>query len=93
MRIRITPLATQDLDSVYEYVAQENPLAAKKIVLKILDSIDSLKAFPTIGRPGRLAHTRELVISATPFIVIYKIREDIIYIIRIYHTSRRWPPD
>jgi|SRR3990167_2353864 len=92
VRIKITQHASNDLESLYEYITQDNPAAAKKTILKVLDAIESLKAFPTIGRSGRLPYTRELVISGTPFIVIYQIKEDIIFVIRVYHASRRWPP-
>jgi len=46
---------------------------------------------PQIGRPGRVAGTRELVIFGTPYIVPYRIGSETLQILRVYHSSRFWP--
>ena len=53
---------------------------------------DYIKA--TVGfekRPGRVPGTRELVIPRTPFVVPYRLKSDIIQILRVYHGAHRWP--
>jgi toxin ParE1/3/4 len=47
-----------------------------------------------MGRVGRVAGTRELVLSRTPYIVIYELRgpDEEIYILRLLHGAQRWPP-
>jgi toxin ParE1/3/4 len=35
--------------------------------------------------------TRELVISGLPYLVVYRIRGDVIEITRILHGAQRWP--
>lgn len=44
-----------------------------------------------MGRVGRVFDTRELVIRDTPFIVPYRVKEDTIVILRVFHSSRQWP--
>ncbi|MCE3238363.1 MAG: toxin Y4kP, partial [Gammaproteobacteria bacterium] len=44
-----------------------------------------------MGRAGRVPDTRELVISSTPFIAIYQVRMQVIFILRILHVARKWP--
>lgn len=46
-----------------------------------------------MGRPGRKQGTRELVISQTNFIVVYRIKpkEKRIEIWRVLHSSQAWP--
>ncbi|WP_214431798.1 hypothetical protein [Dendronalium phyllosphericum] len=39
---------------------------------------------------GRIAGTRELVITRTPFIVAYRVRADQIEILAVIHATRRW---
>jgi toxin ParE1/3/4 len=46
---------------------------------------------PEAGRKGRVAKTRELVIARTPFVVAYRIKDETIEILRVFHGSRRWP--
>jgi toxin ParE1/3/4 len=46
---------------------------------------------PYLGRPGRVANTRELVVTSTPFIVAYRVVSDRIEILAVFHGARRWP--
>ena len=46
---------------------------------------------PQMGRPGRKKGTRELVISRTPFIVVYRAKGARIEIIRLLHGAQQWP--
>jgi addiction module RelE/StbE family toxin len=52
---------------------------------------DRLANYPRMGRPGRVADTRELVVPRTPYIVVYEIEDDIVRIIRVLHSAQRWP--
>ena len=83
--------AERDLDEVEEYIAQDNPDAAIDTVLAIVAAVKQLEEFPGMGRPGRVAGTRELVIDGLPYIVPYRLREKSIEILRVYHAARRWP--
>ncbi len=90
MKIKLAKLATQDLQAVKNYISQDKPSAASVVVKRVLEDIENLATFPNIGRPGRVPHTRELVISGTPLIVIYQVQQDTIYIARILHGARKW---
>jgi toxin ParE1/3/4 len=50
------------------------PLAAADADDEIERQVDMLRQQPKMGRPGRRKGTRELVISHTPFVVVYRIR-------------------
>ena len=91
MKIRLTKSAENDLDSIESYIRQDNPQAAVKAVIHVLDSIDGLAAFPNVGRPGRLSGTRELVVSTTPFIAVYRVQRNVIWVLRILHSAQKWP--
>jgi plasmid stabilization system protein ParE len=43
------------------------------------------------GRPGRVARTRELVLTGTPYFLPYRIVGDTIRIHRVFHSACRWP--
>ena len=83
--------AILDLKSVKDYITQDNPRAAQQIVQRIKDKISLLSEQPGIGRPGRVPNTRELVVDRTHFILPYRVRDNKIEILRVLHTSRRWP--
>ncbi len=50
-----------------------------------------LAQHPLMGREGRLAGTRELVIVGSPFIAVYRVKKTRIEILRVLHGARRWP--
>jgi toxin ParE1/3/4 len=91
LQIRFTKPSERDLSSIEEYISQENPAAAIRTVLRILNAIEGLAMFPDMGRPGRVLGTRELVISGTPYIAVYKVRDYTIWILRVLHGRMRWP--
>ena len=84
--------AIDDLAALRAYISQDNPAAAKRITLAIIQSVEELLSdHPHIGRAGRVPGTRELVIPRTPFIVPYHVRNNRIQILRVYDGARRWP--
>ena len=46
---------------------------------------------PFRGRLGREEGTRELVISRLPYIVIYRVKDDAVEILYIYHGAQHRP--
>ena len=94
MRLRWTRLAEQDLDAIAQYIGQDSPPAAARVVLELIDQAETLlSGNPAIGRPGRVLGTRELVIGRLPYIIAYRVREDDLEILRVMHTSRAWPQE
>jgi len=78
-----------NLEEIEEYIARENPQAAAKTVLAIIDRVESvLSFFPSGGRPGRVDGTREFVFTDLPYIVIYTTQRFTVYIVRVFHTSQ-----
>jgi toxin ParE1/3/4 len=91
VRVRWLRKALANLDAEGEYIAEDNPAAAGRLVQRILLAEDLLKENPAIGRPGRVAGTRELVAPDTPYIVPYRVRGDVVEILRVFHAAREWP--
>ena len=83
--------AIWDLRLVQAYITQDNPRAAQETVIRIKDKVSLLREQPGIGRPGRIPNTKELIIDHTPFILPYRVRNNKIEILRVLHTSRKWP--
>ena len=94
MRLRWTKLASQDLDDIAEYIGQDSPAAACRVVLELMERAEfTLVTHLAAGRAGRLLGTRELVIASLPYVIAYRVSERQIEILRVLHTSRRWPSD
>lgn len=91
MKVRWTPEAADDITVIVARVKADNPGAARKVASKILEGIHSLTRFPYAGRSGLVEDTRELVFSPWPYIVVYKVREEEILLVRIRHAAQDWP--
>jgi toxin ParE1/3/4 len=87
VRVRWLRVALANLDAEAEYIAEDNPAA----VQKIFRAVDLLKKEPAMGRAGRVAGTRELVVAETPYIIPYRVRGDAVEILRVFHAVREWP--
>ncbi|MBC7756526.1 MAG: type II toxin-antitoxin system RelE/ParE family toxin [Bdellovibrio sp.] len=83
--------ALNNLDDIAEYISQENPIAAQQVVDIIIEQVNKLAVQPALGRPGRVLGTRELVISNSHYLVPYRIKNNAVEILRVFHTSRRPP--
>ena len=92
MDIRWSDEALEDLRSLYAYIARDNPAAAPKVAMAVVEAVEAnLPENPQMGRPGRVSGTRELVIPQTPYIVPYRIKAGTIQILRVYYGARCWP--
>jgi toxin ParE1/3/4 len=91
MRITWTSPARRELDAIGEFIGRHNKAAADRVVTCVLDQVEQLTDLPYIGRPGRVEGTRELVITTTPYIVPYRVRDHQIEVLSVIHGARKWP--
>jgi toxin ParE1/3/4 len=91
MRVAWLRQASASLDQHYDYLASKNPRAAKQILMRIVAATRRLGAFPNSGRPGQILGTRELVIPGLPFLVVYRVTNDAVEVLRVFHTATDWP--
>jgi addiction module RelE/StbE family toxin len=91
MQIKWLRRALHNLEQAYSYILKENPQAAQEVILKIQLATSQLENYPFMGRTGRIEGTRELVIYSTPYILIYRVKEESVEILRVFHTSKRYP--
>ncbi len=90
MKLEWTRLALQDLRHLHEYIADDNPSAASRMVTRMQEATERLKNHPQMGRPGRVQGTRELVIAGSPYVVVYILGDSEIQIVAIIHSAMRW---
>lgn len=88
MRIRWTVAAADDLQRIHDYLGEHEPHLARSTVIAIREAILSLKKFANRGRPGAVDGTRELLHERLPYIVAYRVREEAVEILHIWHPSQ-----
>lgn len=55
---------------------------------KLYGTIRELKGWPARGRPGDEKGTREILFPPTPYVAVYRVREQTIEVVRIYHAAQ-----
>ena len=91
MRVRGSRTALRNLDEEAKDIATDGPDGVRTVVQRVLDAVGSLSEQPSLGRPGRVPGTRELVVRKTRYIVPYRVKDDVIEVLRVFHASRRLP--
>lgn len=75
---------------IVAYIAENNPQAAAKQDNYFSKLSVLLQDNPMLGKPGRIAETREVIAKGT-YRLVYKIHAEHIWITTVVHTSREWP--
>jgi toxin ParE1/3/4 len=91
VQVRWLRTALRNLDEEAAYIAADDPQAAQLVVERVLNAVEMLAAHPALGRPGRVPGTRELVVANTRYLVPYRVRGQVVEVLRVFHTSRRPP--
>jgi toxin ParE1/3/4 len=88
MRIVWTAMANRMLDGVGEYIAQDNPKAATKLLKQIRKSVKLLQAHPFMGRRTEFEGVRELVVHPN-YLVSYRVSTDTVQVLQVWHVAQQ----
>ena len=91
MRVLRTESAEADLDAIADYYGQLNVQATLHILDRIAQVEAVLSEYPYIGRTGRVNNTREIVVTGTPFILVYALDPHDLIVLRVLHGRQQWP--
>jgi len=91
MRVRYTPAAMAHLGEIADYIAKDNPAAARRVMQAIRNAVDLLRDNPDMGRRGHLEGTREVIIPRLPYYAAYRVTETAVEVFAVIHTARQWP--
>ncbi|MFZ5669496.1 MAG: type II toxin-antitoxin system RelE/ParE family toxin [Pseudomonadota bacterium] len=90
VRVVWTERSIGDLEDIRSYVASDRPRAATRLATRLFNAGQSLEHFPRRGRPIG-DNWRELT-SVRPYLIRYRIRDDVVEILTIRHGARRLDP-
>src|SRR5690606_41710660 len=91
MELLWTPEAVKDREDIYDYIEEDNPLAALALDDLIAERTAGLQDFPRMCRGGRVPGTFELVVHSS-YMVVYVLVETHVRILNVVHTASQWPP-
>ena len=82
--------ATNDLLAIWEYIAQDDPVAASGMLSKIDKAVHLLADNPLFGeeQPQIKRGLRRFVVGS--YLIFYEPIDDGIQVVRIFHGARRY---
>jgi toxin ParE1/3/4 len=86
-----TETAEADLDAIVSYVADESVSNAVALDARIRDRVRMLSDFPEMGRAGRFEGTVELIVPHDRCVVVYRLLEEQVLVLRLIHGGQEWP--
>jgi plasmid stabilization system protein ParE len=92
MRVRLSPLVPGDLEEIADYIAEDSPRQAVRVLRALHAKIKQIakqprlyQLRPEIGEEARLA-------SVGQYVILFRIRKDVVRIERVVHGSRELAP-
>ncbi|HQT32098.1 MAG TPA: type II toxin-antitoxin system RelE/ParE family toxin [Thiobacillus sp.] len=92
MQVKWLRRALRNLDQEAAHIAQDNRRAAAELIAQANQVTRLLAMHPGLGRPGRIPGTREIVLAGFPYLIPYRVKDKCVETLRVFHTSRKWPP-
>ena len=83
--------ARQDLAEIVGFIANDNPLAARKMKVLIMEAVIPAARHPRIFRRGRVDGTHEIPLHPHYHLLVYQVLETHIRVLRVLHTRRQYP--
>ena len=90
MKLVWTQAAVNDLEQLIRYIQQSSPEAAQRVAAEIVNTLTRLPTFPSRGRKREEDHGREIVFAPWPYVAVYEVNGETLYIKAIRHISRDW---
>lgn len=91
MKLKWTRRALDQLTEAQNYIARDNPGAARQVAERIAEATYLLLTQPRMGRRGRVSGTLEWIVRRTPCFLVYKLENDELIILRVIHGKQFWP--
>ncbi len=80
-------IALDELDAIRAYLEQLNPAAAARVHETLFAAGNSLAEYPERGR--LIAHGRRELVAIFPYLIRYRLRGDVVQVLRVRHGARR----
>ncbi len=88
-KIKWTPQSLGDIDAIASFIARDSNYYARMFTAKVFDTVKHLKLFPKSGRIVPELNRRvirEVILGN--YRIIYRIKEELVEILTVYHSAR-----
>jgi toxin ParE1/3/4 len=87
MKLRYERGALADLDEIFAYIAQDNPAAAARLVVRIEEVAARIAETPFMGEATRKSKFRRFPVGN--YLIVYEVGQDEVIIHYVRHGARR----
>lgn len=92
MKIVWSPLSFERLENIYEFISDKDTVAAKNLINRIFEKVESLNRFPERGRKVPETNRNDIrEIFESEFRIIYKVETKRIVILTIRNFKQLLP--
>lgn len=89
MRVHWTDTAQNHLDAIYQFIAQNSPVYAKRMVDRLTRRSQQIAEFPLSGRAVPEYETKQIrEVIEGPYRIIYYINPDQIDVVAVLHGAQ-----
>ncbi|NGM49606.1 type II toxin-antitoxin system RelE/ParE family toxin [Caulobacter sp. 602-2] len=87
-RLRFSRRAELDLVGIGDWIAADRPMAARRLVARLISGAEALRATPEMA--PLVSHYGEGVrgLSVRPYIILYRVSGEVVFIERVIHGAR-----
>ena len=83
IRVRLSPRAVSDLESIRDYLLSRSPKGAENVRRAIDVAISLLADFPHLGREREALGVRGFGVARYPYTIYYRIEGDEVWIVHV----------
>jgi toxin ParE1/3/4 len=92
-RLIWTDPALQDLEQIADYIALDDPAAAKRLVRKVFSKAELLQEFPEMCPvPHDLPESRYRLLVVRPLRIFYRLEGDLVFVVYVMRSERLLKP-
>ena len=91
MKVRFTKPALAELDAIFAYIHERNPVAAGQVIARIREITSQLGHFPEMGHPKYKPGVRMITVRRYPYLIFYSVENSEVLILSVRHAARRPP--
>ena len=89
LKVAYTPSALRQIDKILTYIEERNPRGARHVQERIKAMVNMLAEHPLSGHATDEPGQRRMIASPYPYAIFYRVRDDLLIVQRVRHTSRR----
>ena len=83
--------ARNDLAAIIRYVANVNPLAARRLRQVLMESVLPVSEHPYLYRQSQTIPAMREIVAHPNYIVYYRVTATCIEVVNVIHTRREFP--